>query len=237
MMPPEISRSETAVNDDSLRDMSEYVKRRYRSPQRAAAAAATRARIREAAAELFVERGFVATTMRDVAKRARVGERTLYDAFPSKTALFGHTLGVATVGDEQPVPVADRPEVRAARDEGDPAAAIAQYVEYLAALLDRAGDLIMVSVEAAGSDPDMRAAADAGATETHRLWLAFTEQLHARGALREGLTAVDAADILYALGSPHLHQLLRRHRGWSSRRYRTWLEGVLGAELLGRAAP
>jgi AcrR family transcriptional regulator len=212
--------------------MSGSVKRQYRSPRRAAAAAATRARIREAASRLFVERGYLATTMRDVAAAAGVGERTLYDAFPSKAALFGHTLGVATVGDEEPVPVADRPEIRAARQEPDPTTAIKLMITYIEALLERAGDLIMVSVEAAGSDPDMRAAADAGARATHRVYLALTQALHERGALRHKLTATTAADIMYGLASPHLHQLLRRHRNWSRQRYRTWLEQVLVNELL-----
>jgi hypothetical protein len=48
------------------------------------------------------------------------------------------------------------------REEADARAATAQLVAYSTALLERAGDLIMVSVEAA-ADPDMRAAADAGA--------------------------------------------------------------------------
>jgi AcrR family transcriptional regulator len=212
--------------------MTEPVKRHYHAPQRAAAAATTRARIRQAAAQSFVQRGYAATTMRQVAASAGVGERTLYDAFPTKAALFAHTLGVATVGDEQPVAVADRPEVRAAQQEPDPKAAIAQYVAYLVALLERAGDLIMVSVEAAGTDPDMRTAANAGAQATHQWWLALTRPLQQRGVLREGLDATTAADISYGLGSPHLHQLLRRHRGWSSRRYRAWLQHLLIQQLL-----
>ncbi|HEX5406405.1 MAG TPA: helix-turn-helix domain-containing protein [Pseudonocardiaceae bacterium] len=59
--------------------MADPVKRAYRSPARAA----TRARIREAATRLFVAQGYVATTLRQVAAAAGVGERTLYDAFPS----------------------------------------------------------------------------------------------------------------------------------------------------------
>jgi hypothetical protein len=90
----------------------------------------------------------------------------------------------------------------------------------------------MVSVEAAGADPDMRAAADAGADATHRVHLALTERLHAGGALRDGLDPVTAADILYALGSPHMHQLLRRHRGWSVERYSSWLQNVIIRELI-----
>src|SRR5262245_14651451 len=111
--------------------MPQPLKRQYRSTVRNASASATRARIREAAARLFVQNGYAATTMRAVAAEAGVGERTLYDAFPTKSALFGHTLGVATVGDELPSPVADRPEVLAIQQEADPRAAIAQTIGYL----------------------------------------------------------------------------------------------------------
>lgn len=213
--------------------MAEPVKRRYRAPHRAAAAAETRARIRAAATELFVARGYAATTVREIAARAGVGERTIYDAFPSKAALFGHTLDVATVGDEQRVAVADRPEILAAQQNTDPEAAIEQLVEYIAKLLERAGGLIMASVEAAGADPDMRAAADAGSRATHQVCLAFARSLRKRSALRDGLHAGAAADILYALTSPHMHQLLRTHRGWSARRYQAWLRDTVTHQLLG----
>jgi AcrR family transcriptional regulator len=213
--------------------MSGQVKRQYHSTARSASAAATRTRIRQAATRLFTAKGFVATTMREIAAEAGVGERTLYDAFPTKAALFGHTLGVATVGDEESVRVADRPQVRAAQAETDPAAAIAQSLDYATELLERAGDLIMVSVEAAGADPDMRAAADAGANATHEIHLTLTQALHRNGALRPGLNPETAADILYALCSPHMHQLLRRHRRWSRDRYRQWLDGIVTRELLG----
>ncbi|NUT20935.1 MAG: TetR/AcrR family transcriptional regulator [Hamadaea sp.] len=212
--------------------MAHPVKRTYRSPARAAAAASTRERIRDAAQRLFTGQGFAATTMKQVAAAAGVGERTLYDAFPTKVKLFGHTLGVATVGDEEPVRVADRPEIAAARQAADPRLAIERFVAYGSDLLDRAGDLIMVSVEAAGADPDMRAAADAGSQAHHEVMLAFAEALHDHGALRPGLDTATAADILYALSSPHLHQLLRRHRGWDSQRYRSWLTDALVRELL-----
>jgi hypothetical protein len=86
---------------------------------------------------------------------------------------------------------------------------------------------------AGADDADIRAAADAGAAATHRVHFALTERLYGRGALRAGLTAVAAADILYALGSPHLHQLLRRQRGWTVEQYRSWLDNAIAQELFG----
>jgi AcrR family transcriptional regulator len=212
-------------------------KRPYRSAKRAEAAAATRARIRDAAARLFTEKGYTGTRMKEVAALAGVGERTLYDAFPTKAALFGHTLGVATAGDEEPVAVPERPETLAIRDEPDPERAITRTVDQVTELLERAGDLIMVTVEAAGADPDMRSAADAGAEATYGVYLALATALEQRGTLHPGLDARTAADTLYALASPHLHQLLRRHRGWTQDAYRAWLRRVLITELLDHPSP
>jgi hypothetical protein len=52
------------------------------------------------------------------------------------------------------------------------------------ALFERAGDLIMVTVQAADADPDMRAAADAGSYATRQLWRTLTRVLNDAGALR-----------------------------------------------------
>jgi hypothetical protein len=58
-----------------------------------------------------------------------------------------------------------------------------------------------------------------------------------RRTARPGLTAQTAADILYALASPHTHQLLRRHCKWTTRRYRTWLVHAVTQQLLADVAP
>ncbi|MEV4536493.1 helix-turn-helix domain-containing protein [Asanoa sp. NPDC049518] len=215
-------------------DPAEAGHRRYHAPQRELAAAQTKARIRTAASALFVEQGYVATTVRDIARAAGVGERTVYAAFPSKADLFRHVLGVATVGDEAPVAVPDRPEMREAFAQADPRTAIHQSIDYTVALFERAGDLIMVTVQAADADPDMRNAADAGSRTTRKVWLTLTESLHKAGSLRSGLTAQTAADIFYALASPHTYQLLRRHCGWSRARYQAWLTEAVTQQLLGK---
>jgi hypothetical protein len=62
---------------------------------------------------------------------------------------------------------------------------IVNHVAYSTALLERAGDLIMVSIEAAGAGEDTRTTVDAGGRATHRVHLALTEAPHGRGALRD----------------------------------------------------
>jgi AcrR family transcriptional regulator len=212
--------------------MTGPVKRSYRSPLREEAARNTRARVRDAAAGLFVEQGFVATTMKQVAAAAGVAERTVYAAFPSKADLFHEVLGVATVGDELPVPVAERPEFRAAMAETDGRRALALAVDYGSALLDRAGALIMAGIESAGADPDMRRIADEGARATADNLGDLARALADHGALRPGVDVQEAADILIVLSSPHVHDLLRHDRGWSAERYRAWLLDTLAGALL-----
>jgi AcrR family transcriptional regulator len=212
--------------------MSRHVKRPYRSSLREETAELTRARIRESAARLFVEHGFVATTVKQVAAAAGVAERTVYAAFPSKADLFSEVLGVATVGDDLPVPVAERAEFRAAFGERDHHRALQLIVDYGTTLLERAGPLIITSIESAGADPDMRRIADEGAHATAVNLGAFVHALADHGGLRPGLEVQQAADILTVLSSPHVHHLLRHDRDWTVERYRDWLLDTLSRALL-----
>jgi len=220
-----------------MRRVSQPVKRPYRSRKREAGAAATRERIRQAAAELFTEQGYTATSLRQVAERAGVAERTLYTRFDSKLELLRHVINVLTVGDEQRIPVRDRPGVVAARETEDPREALARWVAEGAALMERAGDVIMVAYEVSGSDPELGDLVRRGITSTHGIHLGLTEMLAARGQLRPGLDAVAAADILYALGSPATHHALRRERGWTAARYQAWLTDAAVQQLLPPDAP
>jgi AcrR family transcriptional regulator len=202
--------------------MTEPVKRPYRSRARAENAEQTRARLREAAAALFLEVGYASTSLREVARRAGVGERTLYDAFASKAALFEHVVGVAIVGDELPVPVHGRDDYLAALSEGDGRRAVDMFAGYAAALLERAGPLIMVAVESAGADEAMRSFADAGARQTAQNTAAFVHHLVELGLLDVREEEQAAAGTL-ALCSPHVHSIHRRDAGRTAAQYRAWL--------------
>ena len=62
-------------------------RRSYSSPRRQRQAEATRHAIAEAARSLFVERGWAATQLRDVAALADVAESTVYAVYGSKAGL------------------------------------------------------------------------------------------------------------------------------------------------------
>jgi AcrR family transcriptional regulator len=218
---------------DRVTLVEERVKRRYSSPARTAAAEETRARIRQAAVELFVERGFQGTTLKDVADRAGVGERTLYDSFGNKLGLLRHTMAILTMGDESRLRVADRPEAVATRSLNDPREALAAHLKGATDLMNRAGDLILVGDALPGVDPGLERTVTRGNEAAYELNLKLAQRFEARGELRPGLSAADAADIMYTLSSPGVFRTLRRMRRWSQRRYYEWVLATVTQQLLG----
>src|SRR5262249_28033114 len=116
--------------------------------------------------------------------------------------------------------------------ERDGRRALALMVDYGTALLERAGPLIITTIESAGADPDMRRIADEGARATMANLGAFVRALADHGALRPGLDTQQAVDVLVVLSSPHVHHLFRHERGWTVERYRDWLLDTLTRALL-----
>ena len=212
-------------------------RRRYTSPLREESARRTREKIRDAAARLFVREGYVSTTVRHIAHEAGVAVRTVFTAFPGgKAEIFREALDHAVAGDGDPRAATPEPEQGEA-DVSHVDLVVEQVVRYGTAMLERAGGLLMTSVESSGADPDMRrfAADDARATAENARTLA--EGLEHAGWLRKDVTVEHAADVLFTLSSPQVHALLRRDCGWDVDQYRRWLAGTLRTTLLRRTAP
>src|SRR6187549_3153545 len=84
---------------------------RYHSPLRAKQAAETRQAIVNAAIALFGERGWAATSLPMIAAEAGTAVDTIYAAFGTKSGLLMAAVDRAIVGDEDPTPMVDRPEL------------------------------------------------------------------------------------------------------------------------------
>lgn len=197
-----------------------------------------------AAYDQFCERGYLGTTISEVAKQAGVAVPTIYYTFGTKAVLLEEALGAAILGfDRWREPPAD-PDMAELLPWHD------WWAEFLAArtsheafdvfclhgigILERAAPLVAALHGAAG-DPE---AAEVIRTSERRRVAAYREAVHViaakPGGLRPGLTRVSATDILVALFSAELYQSIRTGRGWSSARTRTLLHDVLSAQLLGR---
>src|SRR5215207_5962497 len=87
-------------------------KRVYRSPLREEQAKRTRAAVLDAAGRCFLDRGYAATTMRDIAEAAGVSVQTVFGQ-GSKAALLLACVDRAVVGDDESAPLIQRrPVVR-----------------------------------------------------------------------------------------------------------------------------
>ena len=182
------------------------------------------------ARELFVSRGFAATSMDDVARAAGVGRRSVYDAFGSKRGVLLALLGELAPREQARF----REELEAAA--GDCLRQLELAVSFMAGLYERAADLIEMVHAAGGADADLAALGDEG--ERRRLLgqRPTVEDWHRQGLLRPGLGADKAADIFWALSSAQLYQMLVTQRGWSTEDYRVWLFHQLRSELFGMPA-
>lgn len=206
-------------------------KRKYHSPVRDRAAQQTRTLVLDTARQLFLDQGYVATTMKQIAVSAGVSERTVYLAFPTKAELLNAVIGRAMAGDEADT-LADRSEFQAAADDRSHTDVLHDLTSAVTALYERAGELLQVGEHAADSDAELRAFAESGAAATLGFMRGVIDELDARGALRAGLEPKYAADTMYAIGHFSVHQNLRKRRRWSRPRYQTWLTNTLAATIL-----
>jgi AcrR family transcriptional regulator len=206
--------------------------KRYASQVRDEQARRTRRAIVAAAHDLFLAQGYAATTIDGIAQAAHVSRRTVFNSVGGKAALLKLALDWAIVGDDEPVPLADRPAIQAILAEPDPRRALMLWVQAVADVAARVTPLGEVLIAAADIDPSAaRLLAEAsrnrmlGAT-------AFIRYLASLNGLAAGMTEQRAAELCWALTDGHLYRLLVAQRGWSITDFNRWLADSLAAALL-----
>ena len=212
-----------------MTNVEDGVKRRYRSDRRREQAEQTRSRVLDAAAAVFGERGYERASVAAIAAEAGVAEETVYGHFKNKRTLLGELVQRAVRGaDPRPVPEQDAPRRLAA--VADQREALRLFAADIVQRLDRAAPLVTLVGEAARGEPEMAELHDQLHAHRLRNLRVLVDALATSSPLR--LSRDAATETVWALTSPELHQLLTRGRGWSARRYRTWLADSLAALLL-----
>lgn len=190
---------------------------------------ATRRRVVAAAHRLFVERGYVATTMADIAREAGVALQSVYKAGTSKAELLNMVVDLAVAGDDQSVLVADRPAFAQLALETDPHEQVAMIAALIASTQERSAAVQRAFRQAAAVDEV--AAATLSAQLQRRLeTLGQAVRLVPESRLRHSVD--DSTDTLWAVGSTEVFLLLREVRGWDADRYQAWLTRTLDDLLL-----
>ncbi len=91
---------------------------------------------------------------------------------------------------------------------------------------------MIAGYEAAGADAELRQAAKAGEEARAVDFAVVVNALAEHGALRKDVGLEQATDILLALVSPQVHQMLRHHRGRSPDEYRNLILNALERAIL-----
>ncbi len=207
-------------------------RRPYRSTLREEQARATRRAVVSAARDLFVELGWSRTTIDAVAARAEVSRKTVFTSVGGKAALLKLALDWALVGDDEPVPMSERPVIAEMERLTDPRELVARWARFVAELEERAAPLAAVLVVAADADPD--AAVVHAESERNRLGgaTAFVAHLAEIDGLRPGLTTERAVAATLVLMDPAVHRTLVHQHGWTRDEYAAWIERAALVELL-----
>jgi AcrR family transcriptional regulator len=193
-----------------------------RYPRRSERARATRARVLDAARELFIERGYGATTIDTIAGRADVSPETIYATFGNKRSVLSELVDISISGGVGAAPVLEQDWVREMRDESDPHRRVQILASNGRAILERRAAVDEIVRGAASTDPEMAALRDLGKAQRHAGQRELLRVIVGRDGLRPGLDLEVASDILYAIGSPETYQLLVVERGWSGSQFERW---------------
>lgn len=189
----------------------------------------TRRKIVTAAAELFIADGYHATTLEQIAARAGVAVQTVYFHFGNKRTVLKEAVDVAAVGDDEPVPVLERPWLERARAEPDPRRVLELWVANGRDILTRVGPIMRVVRDAAVVDPEMAEQWSTNESQTAAAFRVLAEQLDGMDALR--VPVEEATDILCAIQGLGMYLVLSE-RGWTAAQWERFVLDTLEHALL-----
>lgn len=187
----------------------------------------------DSARELFVSEGYAATTMERIAAEAGVAVQTLYYSFQTKGQLLCEVVEVTAAGDDEALPVAQRPWMQEMLTATSAQRILALGVEHGTDIFERAAPLWPV-VAAATADPHVERywrGVAAGRRAGQGRMVARIDQL---GRLREGLEADRATDLVAVLFGHDVYRSLVVEAGWSVPAYKAWLFPTLVHQVLQR---
>src|SRR4051794_38742894 len=204
-------------------------KRMYRSPLRAEQAQRTRAAVLDAAARCFLDKGYAATTMKDVAAEAGVSVQTVFGQ-GSKASLLLACVDRAVVGDVEQAPLAQRELFVRLVEAPDRAGKLSALRELVLRYVPRTVPMIQAFAAAAAGDGEI---AEAWADYERRR---FADQRVMIGSfepwLRRGLDADRAAEISWGLFTHEPVRNLMDVRGWTLEEYADFLVDAVDRLLL-----
>jgi TetR/AcrR family transcriptional regulator of autoinduction and epiphytic fitness len=194
--------------------------RPYRSPKREEQSSRTRRQILDAAIDQFRTHGYAGTTIKAIASAAGVSVPAIELAFSTKAVLLKEAIDVVIAGDDEPVPVLDRPWATQLQAATTARAFVAGVAQVLAASSQRAAALVLAAFEATRAD--QRLAPLAAQLKTQRATTAawIVDGIAVRAPLR--IDQAQAIDTVWLLMDPAVFDRLTADRGWTAQQYAAW---------------
>jgi AcrR family transcriptional regulator len=204
--------------------------RAYVSPLRTAGAASTRRRILAAAREVFEQRGWSGTSLRQVGTRAGVSPKTIQAQFQTKARLLAETVDFAVRG--EPDQSTRRGAAAAIRRAPDAPEALALHAALITEMAVRTAGLAAVVETGAAADPAlvplwnrMRDSMQFGVR-----WAADT--VLGKAGLRDGLTRADVETVFQVAMAWSTYRTLVSARGMTPEQIERWIGQLYERMLL-----
>jgi AcrR family transcriptional regulator len=214
----------------SVSRLPQHVKtRRYDASGRRAAAARRRDAILAVARDLMLQHGYAATTIGAIATVAGVSPETIYKAFGDKPGIVRALYHKALEGTgEEPA------EQRSDRLRGVSTGhqLVAGWADLAREVAPQGAPLTILLRDAAASDPKARSLLhEMDQTRMVRM-RDNARALIATGDVRSDLSLGDVTDVLFAVSSAEMYELLVIRRGWTSRRFARFQRDTMAGALL-----
>jgi AcrR family transcriptional regulator len=204
--------------------------RRYSSPVRDEQAARTRARILDAASQLFLERGYARSTMKDIADLAGVARDTVHAVYGSKARILTALIDLRLVPDGSVANATQRADAQAVKQEVDQRRQIELFSDFIAGISTQLRPVFEILRTASAVEPEMASVFE----EMNRYRMinmqTYAKWIAARGPLR--VSTKRAGEIIWALASPDVGRMLCDELGWTEAQHARWLTDTLTRSLL-----
>jgi AcrR family transcriptional regulator len=207
------------------------VKRSYDASRRRERARARRLAVVLAARELFERDGFRPTTIAAIAAHAEVSPESVYKGFGTKAALAKAVFDLVIAGDDEPVPVAERPAMQAMRDEPDARRKIAMFVQGLAQRLARSARVQILIRDGRHVDDSLAPVWAKLNDEGLAGMTMLGRHLLQTGQLRNGIDLDEVRDMLWNYLAIDHYERLVLTQGWPLERYAQWLAHAITSAI------
>jgi len=162
---------------------------------------------------------------------------TVEALFGTKARLLKAAIDVAVAGDDEPVPVLDRPWADEAGKAGSLGEFLSMVAGTLAAAQHRSAGLVLAAFEGSNRDAGLQGLQEQMVTQREVTAAWIVRGMTRLAPLRPGLSIDEAVDVVWLLMDPAVFIRLTRQRRWDTGRYRRWIADALARLIVTGTSP